>query len=131
MSLGVAALDVQTGEMAVGRGGEQEFMAASLSKLIVAVDVLDRHRAAGRQLDPADLDLIDRALSDSDDNAMNVLWGKYDGAGAIGRVADRLGLTARLPSDATETWGDTVVTAADMVAIYRHVCRTWPPRTAR
>jgi hypothetical protein len=128
MTLGTAVLDLHTGELAVGRGGEREFMSASLSKLIVAVDVFDRHRAEGRPLDPADLDLIGRALSDSDDNAMNVLWGKYDGAGAIGRVADRLGLTASLPSGSTETWGDTVVTAADMVAVYRHVLRDMAPK---
>jgi hypothetical protein len=128
MTLGTAVLDVHTGELAVGRGGQREFMSASLSKLIVAVDVFDRHRAEGRPLDPADLDLIDRALSDSDDNAMNVLWGKYDGAGAIGRVADRLGLTASLPAESTEMWGDTVVTAADMAAVYRHVLRDMAPQ---
>jgi hypothetical protein len=121
MTFGVAVLDVHTGELSVGRGGERAFMSASLSKLIVAVDVLDRHRAQGRLLDPVDLDLIGRALSGSDDGAMNVLWGKHDGAGAIGRVAGRLGLTARLPPDATRMWGDTEVTAADMVSIYRHV----------
>ncbi|MGH3878222.1 MAG: serine hydrolase [Actinophytocola sp.] len=128
MSLGVAVLDVHTGEPAVGRGGAQEFMSASLSKLIVAVDVLDRRRAEGRPLDPADLDLIDRALSASDDNAMNALWGRHDGAGAIGRVAGRLGLTAYLPPDSTETWGDTVVTATDMVTIYRYVLRGMAPQ---
>jgi hypothetical protein len=127
MTLGLAVLDVQTGELAVGRGGEQEFMAASLTKLIVAVDVLDRHRAEGRRLDPADHELIGRALSGSDDNAMNALWGTHDGAGAIGRVADRLGLTASLPADSTETWGDTVVTATDMVTIYRHILRDMAP----
>jgi len=127
MSLGVAVLDVNTGELAVGRGGGQEFMSASLCKLLVAVDVLDRHRAEGRRLEPGDLELIERALSGSDDGAMNVLWGKYDGAGGIGRVAGRLGLTARLPPDSAETWGDTVVTAADMVAVYRHVLRGMAP----
>jgi len=128
MTLGVAVLDVNTGELAAGRGGEQEFMSASLCKLIVAVDVLDRQRAEGRPLDPTDLDLINRALSASDDNAMNALWGKHDGAGAIGRVAGRLGLTAYLPSGSTETWGDTVVTATDLVAIYRHVLRHMAPQ---
>lgn len=128
MTLGMAVLNLHTGELAVGRGGEREFMSASLSKLIVAVDVLDRHRAEGRPLAPDDLDLIGRALSVSDDNAMNVLWGKHDGAGAIGRVAGRLGLTVRLPAGATGMWGDTVVTAADMVAIYRHVLRGMAPQ---
>jgi hypothetical protein len=128
LMLGAAVLDVHTGELAVGRGGAQEFMAASLSKLIVAVDVLDRHRAEGRRLGAADLDLLGRALSGSDDNAMNVLWGRHDGAGAIGRVAGRLALTVRLPPDAGGTWGDTVVTATDMVRLHRHVLRGMAPR---
>lgn len=127
MTLGVAVLDVHTGEMALGRDGKREFMSASLSKLIVAVDVLDRFRAEGRRLDPVDRDLIDRALSDSDDGAMNVLWGKHNGVGAIDRVARRLGLTARISPDSAGKWGDTVVTAADMVAIYRHVLRDMAP----
>jgi hypothetical protein len=127
LMLGVAALDVHTGELAVGRGGAQEFMAASLTKLIVAVDVLDRHRAEGRRLGAADHELIGRALSGSDDNAMNVLWGRHDGADAVGRVAGRLALTARLPPDAAGTWGDTVVTATDMVRLYRHLLRDMAP----
>lgn len=128
VALGVAVLDVDTGELAVGRDGEREFMSASLCKLIVAVDVLDRHRAERRPLDPAGLDLIRRALSASDDNAMNALWGEFDGAGAIVRVAGRLGLTASLPPDAGGTWGDTVVTAADLVKVYRHVLRGMAPQ---
>jgi hypothetical protein len=127
MTLGVAVLDIDTGELVVGRGGTRQFMAASLSKLIVAVDVLDRHRADGRSVDPADLDLITRALSGSDDNAMNVLWGKHDGASAVSRVADRLALTASLASESTNMWGDTVVTAADLVKLYRHVLRDMAP----
>lgn len=123
MTLGVAVLDLRTGELAVGRDGAREFMSASLSKLVLAVDVLDRYR----QLDPADRELINRALSGSDDNAMNVLWGKYDGAGTIGRVADRLGLNGTLPPDSVGKWGDTLITAADMVTIYRHILRDMAP----
>lgn len=127
MTLGVAVLDVNTDELVVGRGGTKQFMSASLSKLIVAVDMLDRHRAEGRSIDPADLDLVTRALSASDDNAMNVLWGKYDGAGAVDRVADRLALTATLAPESSNMWGDTLVTPADLVKVYRHILRTMAP----
>lgn len=128
MSLGVAVLDLHTNELAVGRAGTRSFMSASLSKLILAVDVLDRHRAEGRPVDPDDLDLIGRALTGSDDGAMNVLWGRHDGAGAVARVADRLGLTASLAADSANKWGDTEVTATDMVTIYRHVLRGMAPQ---
>lgn len=128
MTLGVAVLDVNTGELAEGRDGGRHFMSASLCKLILAVDVLDRHRAEGRRVDPADLDLITRALSDSDDNAMNALWGRYDGAGAVARVAARLGLTASLPPESSNLWGDALVTAADMVTLHRYVLRDMAPQ---
>ena len=130
MTLGVAVLNVNTGDLAVGRDGERRFMAASLTKVLLAVDVLDRHRAEGRPVDPADHALITRALSDSDDNAMNALWGRHDGAGAIGRVADRLGLAASLPPDSADMWGDAEVTAGDMAAVYRHVLRDMAPEDA-
>lgn len=130
MILGVAVLDVTTGELVAGRDGERRFMAASLTKLILAVDVLDRHRAEGRPLDADDLDLVTRALSSSDDDAMNALWGTHDGAGGVGRVAGRLGLTAGVPSGSAEMWGDAEATAADMARIYRHVLRDMAPEDA-
>jgi len=123
MTFGVAVLDVDTGDLVVGRGGTRQFMSASLCKLIVAVDVLDQHRAKGLSVDPTDLDLITRALSGSDDNAMSALWGRHDGAGAIGRVATRLTLTGTAAPEDTAMWGDTTTTAADMTKIYRHVLR--------
>lgn len=130
MTLGVAVLDVTTGELVAGGDGERRFMAASLTKLILAVDMLDRHRADGRPVDADDLDLVTRALASSDDNAMNALWGRHDGAGGIGRVADRLGLTASLPSGSAEMWGDAEVTAADMAGIFRYVLRDMAPQDA-
>ncbi|MFI7672369.1 serine hydrolase [Actinophytocola sp. NPDC049390] len=127
MILGVAVTDLHTGAHAVGGDGDRPFMAASLTKLIVAVDVLDQLRAEGRQLTEDDRDLIHRALSAGDDNAMNVLWGKHDGAGAIARTAARLELSATLPPESTEMWGDVEVTAADMAKVFGHVLRDMPP----
>jgi hypothetical protein len=123
MTLGVAVLDVVSGEVVLGRYGNRPFMSASLAKLVLVVDMLDRRRADGRAIAESDLELVGRALSSSDDGAMNVLWGRYDGPGAVRRVAARLGLSAtRAPSDAS-TWGDTTVTAGDLARIYRHILR--------
>lgn len=124
ITLGLAVLDVNTGELAMDSGGGRSFMSASLCKLILAVDILDQHN----DVDPADLDLITRALSASDDNAMNALWGRYNGPGAIERIADRLGLAETVaPDSATEVWGDTLTSAADLVTIYRHILRDMAP----
>jgi hypothetical protein len=121
MTMGVAVLDASTGELVPGRSGNRPFMSASLVKLLVVVDMLDRRRTDGRAIAESDLELVRRALRSSDDGAMNVLWSRYDGLGAVGRLTARLGLSAtRAPSDPSQ-WGDTVVSAADMVRIYQHV----------
>ena len=82
--LGVAVLDRTTGELAVGGLGHERFYTASLAKLIVIVDVLDRRRTEGLQVTDADRQLFARALGPSDDSAMNALWERFDGAGARG-----------------------------------------------
>jgi hypothetical protein len=123
MTLGVAVLNVNTGEVAEGANSGRTFISASLSKLLVVVDMYDRQRAEGRTIDDADRALVERALTRSDDGAMNLLWGRYDGRGAVNRVAGKLGLGAtRPPSDASQ-WGDTQVTAGDFVRIYQYILR--------
>jgi hypothetical protein len=127
MTLGLAVLDVSTGEVAEGRDGSRRFIAASISKLLLVVDLLERRRSSGLTISDADLDLVRRALSTSDDGAMSALWGRYDGPGAIGRVAANLGLlTTRPPQDSSQ-WGDTQVTAADLTRVWQHVMVEIPP----
>ena len=84
--VGVAVMDLDSGQV-VSEQGDQPFYSASLSKLILAVDALQQ------PLSDDDQDLIHRALSASDDNAMDVLWTRFDGMDAIGRVAAEAGLT--------------------------------------
>ena len=48
--LGVAVLDRTTGELAANGLGHKRFYTASLAKLIVIVDVLDRRRTEGLQV---------------------------------------------------------------------------------
>ncbi len=91
--LGVAVLDRTTGELAAGGRGHERFYTASLAKLIVIVDVLDRRRTEGLQVTDADRKLFARALGPSDDSAMSALWEKFRrgrGAGA-GECAARPG----------------------------------------
>ncbi|WP_297645693.1 hypothetical protein [Pseudonocardia sp.] len=73
----MAVLDRVTDESAVGRRGTEPFYAASLSKVVVAVDVLDRRRSEGLTVTGADLVLFRRALGPSDDSAMNAIWSRF------------------------------------------------------
>jgi hypothetical protein len=120
VDLGVSVLDLDTGA-AAGLGADTPFRSASLSKLLVAVDLL-----TSGEVPQDDRERLERALSLSDDDAMNDLWDLHDGLGAIDRVAARAGLTAtRAPEDATQ-WGDVEMSAEDVTKLYRYVERDLP-----
>ncbi|MEU4739340.1 serine hydrolase, partial [Actinosynnema sp. NPDC023658] len=118
--LGVAVLDLDTGA-AAGQDAGTPFRSASLSKLLVAVDLL-----TSGEVPKDDLERLRRALSVSDDDAMNDLWDVHDGMGAIERVAARAGLTAtHAPEDASQ-WGDVEMSADDVAKLYRYIVRELP-----
>jgi hypothetical protein len=124
--LGVAVLDRATGEIAVGERGDEPFYTASEAKLVLAVDVLDRRRLDGLAVDDQSLELIKRALGQSDDGAMNTLWTRFDGPAAAGRVAQRLGLKGTSNPENTAQWGQMEVSAGDTVRIWQHVLEQMP-----
>jgi hypothetical protein len=125
--LAVAVLDRGTGELAVGGRGNEPFYAASLSKLVVIVDVLDRRRLEGLEVTDADLALFERALGPSDDSAMSAIWDRFDGPGAVDRVRQRLGLSGTTAPKRAGQWGEVEVTAADYVRVWKHVLDEMPP----
>ncbi|QQQ77746.1 hypothetical protein IOD16_04360 [Saccharothrix sp. 6-C] len=118
--LGLAVVDLETGA-AAGHDADVPFRSASLSKLLVAVDVL-----TSGEVPADDLDRLGRALSLSDDDAMNALWTSHDGMGAIDRVSAQAGLTAtHAPEDASQ-WGDVEMSAADVASLYRYAVTDLP-----
>jgi beta-lactamase family protein len=124
--LAVAVLDRTTGELAVGSRGHEPYYTASLAKLIVIVDVLDRRRSEGLKVTDGDLALFRRALALSDDSAMNALWERFDGAAAVTRVSKRLGLEATRAPRVVGQWGQVEVTAADYVKLWHYVLDQMP-----
>lgn len=120
--LGVAVLDRATGEVAYGRAGQEPMYSASLSKIIVAVEVLERHRVT-----PQARFAMRRALGPSDDEAMNALWDRYGGASLITAAAKRMKLQQTRPPESPGRWGDTVTSARDIVAVYQHLLAQMPP----
>lgn len=125
VTLGVAVRDRATGETAVGAAGALPMYSASLVKIVVAVDVLQRRRT-GLPVSPQAIELIHRSLGPSDDQAMNALWVRFDGPGAVGRVAAQLGLAeTRTPQDPSQ-WGEALLSARDAVTLYDHVLTGMP-----
>ena len=122
MNLGVAVLDLVTGELA--QTGAERFYAASLSKLMLIVDMLDRDV----ELSSSDLSLIGRALSISDDNAMNALWTKFGGPAAMTRVAGALGMAGTSTPDDPSQWGEAEVSPAGYARLFQHIVTEMDPQ---
>lgn len=116
----MAVLDLQTGALAVD--GTGQFYSASLSKLMLVVDMLDRDVP----LSPADQSLIQRALGESDDNAMNSLWVKFGGPAAMSRIAGSLGMVATEASADSSQWGEVKVSPAGLTRLYQHIMVEMP-----
>jgi hypothetical protein len=112
---GMAVLDLQSGQLAAG--GTQQFYSASLSKLMLVVDMLDRDVP----LSDRDHRLISRALGASDDDAMNFLWTKFDGYNAMTRVATSLGMAGTQTTSDRSQWGEVMVSPAGYARLYQHI----------
>lgn len=124
-TVAVAVLDRQTGEFVQGEAAATPMYSASLVKVIVAVDLLQRSHG-GEPLSDVDRDLIRRALSASDDEAMNVLWDQHDGLGGVVRVAEQAGLAETRPPEDPAMWGQTVVSARDLARVFAYILDVLP-----
>ncbi len=121
VDLGAAVLDRETGDVVVGDAGADPFYAASVAKLLTVVDVLHRAETGDVVLTDTDTDRIQRALQLSDDSAMNQLWETFGGADTVADTVELAGLTGSAPPDDPSQWGETTVTAADVLSLYRYV----------
>lgn len=119
-TLGVAVLDRDTGEIVGGEHATEALYSASVVKLIVAVDILQR-RHTGLVVEEQDFELLRRALGPSDDEAMNVLWSRFDGSNGVDRVAKQLKLGQVRPPEDPSMWGDSELSARDVVRVFDHI----------
>ena len=125
--LGVAVFDRSTGELVVGERGHERFYTASLSKLIVIVDVLDRRRTEGLQVTDDDLKLVARALGPSDDSANECRCGRSSsGAGRPPGASVELGLEGTTAPRRFGQWGEVEVTPADYATLWKYVLDDMP-----
>jgi beta-lactamase class A len=121
VDIGAAVLDLDTGQVALGAGGSDPFYAASVAKLLTVVDVLHRAETGDLTLTDPETGWIEQALRVSDDSAMNRLWDTFGGSATVADVIDLVGLSGSAPPDDPSQWGETTVTAADVVTLYRYV----------
>ncbi|KAA2252160.1 serine hydrolase [Solihabitans fulvus] len=111
-----AVYDRSTDQFVYQENSTRRFESASLVKLLIALDALNR--ASG------DDGRVARMLSYSDDDIASELWSDNGGPSIVTRWATKIGLTGTRPPADPNQWGDTTTTAEDVVAIYRYLLGT-------
>jgi hypothetical protein len=106
---GVVVHDLHSGEELFAEQPDEPFPTASVVKLLIALDALDRGAAPARD--------VARMIATSDDDIANRLWRPS----IPRRWAEEIGLPGLSPPADPNQWGDTRMTARDVVAVYRHV----------
>ncbi|NRN66016.1 hypothetical protein GC106_32340 [Kibdelosporangium sp. 4NS15] len=116
-------IDRGSGARLASQNADRPFYAGSLVKLIVGVDAILRHPGDG---------LLRKRIATmvqvSDDEICSELWVSEGGGTAIiGRMRQRMGLRATEPPRNPGQWGDTLLTANDVVRIYDYILGDAPP----
>ncbi|RSN16841.1 hypothetical protein DMC63_22560 [Streptomyces sp. WAC 05977] len=107
--------DRTSGEQVIGVGGAERFRTASVVKLFIALD------AVTRKASRTDESHIHRLLARSDDAVANTLWTRNGGPAIVTRTVAAVGLKNTTPPADPGRWGDTLSTADDIAAVYRHI----------
>jgi beta-lactamase class A len=94
---------------------------ASLAKLFVVQQLLERDDDGTVSLDDGDLARMRRAVELSDDQAMNALWVEFGGAQLVTAAAAEFGLADTAPPERAGQWGETTTTAADYARFLAHL----------
>jgi hypothetical protein len=110
----VAVRDAAGVEMLASPGAGTPVLTASLVKLLVVQQLFAREAVGLITLSPADLDLMQRAITSSDDSAMSALWSRFGGAELVTAAAAEFGLSGSSPPQVAGQWGEAVTTAADI-----------------
>ncbi|NIH79979.1 hypothetical protein [Amycolatopsis viridis] len=98
-------------------GPAVRFRSASLVKVLIALDLVQRGKVTSERPSPR----IARMLAASDDAIASALWQSGGGPDIVRRVVQSLRLTATEPPADSSRWGDTLLSASDMVTVYQAV----------
>ncbi|WP_246179125.1 hypothetical protein [Actinomadura decatromicini] len=113
----------ERGRVVAERRSRQTFRSASVVKILIALDYLERHRASA-----ADRALLQVMLRSSDDKAATEFWRRGGQRQVVERMVRRAGLaeTAPPPADKPGFWGYTAISARDVVKTYRYLLEKAP-----
>jgi hypothetical protein len=111
-TVSAVVFDRQRGATTVSVHADRGYTSASLVKLLIALSVLDSGGPTAQ---------VQRMLSRSDDALASEFWSTYGGPAIVARWAKKIGLTGTRPPADPGRWGDTRITAKDMVRIYQYL----------
>ncbi len=122
--VGFEVFDRNTGKVLTSHHADQRFAAMSVVKVLIALDVLAREN--GAPPDGVTKQKLHQLLARSDDQIANRLWTAGGGPAIVTRMVSRLGLRGTRPPGDPGEWGDTLITAQDMVTVYRYISDRLP-----
>ncbi|WP_327092927.1 hypothetical protein OIE66_20470 [Nonomuraea sp. NBC_01738] len=123
---GWVVFDRTSGKIVTHRNAHRKFRSASVIKILIAIDHLERHKS----VTPADARLLQIMLRSSDDGAATAFWDRGGKGAIVTRMARKLGLsdTTPPPADKPGFWGYVSLSAYDIVRTYRYLLDTASPR---
>lgn len=115
--LGAVVVDRVTGTLPLAIDSDRQFRSASLVKLLIAIDAVER------DADEQDRERLATMLTLSDDMLASAFWMSGGGPDIVRRTSAAIGLTGTEPPDDPGRWGETLLTPADVARVYDHVLR--------
>ena len=119
-TLGAVVFDRVSGAPVLSIDADRQFRAASLGKLMIAIDALDRGATEPER------ERITRMLSASDDDIASAMWVAL-GPNLVPRVVRLVGLEHTEAPELAGKWGEVKITANDMVRVYLYVMHDMAP----
>lgn len=115
--LGAVVVDRAAGTQPLSVAGDRQFRSASLVKLLIAIDAVERG------VDDQDRERLAIMLTHSDDAMASEFWVTGGGPDIVSRTSDTIGLTGTEPPEDPGQWGEVLLTPADVARVYDHVLR--------
>lgn len=113
ITLGAVVVDRERDEELVAINAGRQFRSASIVKLLIAIDTLRR--------EPDSRERVAEMLTYSDNRIASALWVDGGWGAIVSRTAARIGLRDTEPPQPIGQWGNTLLSAQDVVRIYRYI----------
>lgn len=115
--LGIEVVDLGACAVEVSWKADQAQPTASVVKLLIALDLIDRSGVPSGSEASAVRDM----LAASDDRVASRLWTQLGGPAIVRRQAKKLGLEHTSPAADAGQWGSTRMSPTDVITVYRHI----------